>query len=498
MVSCVAIGLWRYIRFVRRLQVIESPDEDWAMQWRQLLASRGVNRRIPFRVSRDVGPALIRLPSGYQVVVPETAWKRLTSRQRQLILCHELAHYEHGDLWRSLAVRLLALPHWFNPLSWWVVRKFEECTEWLCDYTATIAAASGASALEYARALMQLGSSPILQASWVGAAQGSRLFQRIQRLISNPFSEDSRVKKAVLVSMALGLLLVGGVRIHLVAKAAAQGESAAKSEVKPASVDPTPQNATKSLTAEFPCGIAIGLLGLSEHPSKANSWWRPDGSPLVEPPCDPLKGSVSGGPDHVVRELAVQFHNLPSEPVSREVLFDPSYNEYSGDSTKRPGKDLAGLEAMTVSLPDQKTVTVRVRVAAGPWETVCETRSGSVAIGTRKGGFAFSPVAEKDGGITITVTHDIAALDSRVIALGRDGREHRASSSGLGASSFHQITATFSKLLEKNVKVFRVQTRPYQQVEFRNVSIQPGWKTDVQIVQPTTPPVAGKAERPAK
>ena len=148
----VAVGLWRYLRLVRRLQAIESPEEDWAVQWRELLASRGVSRLIPFRISRDVGPALVRLPSGYQVVVPEAVWERLTSEQRRLILCHELAHYEHGDLWCSLAVRLLALPHWFNPVSWWAVRKFEECTEWLCDCAAANESPCGASAIEYARA----------------------------------------------------------------------------------------------------------------------------------------------------------------------------------------------------------------------------------------------------------------------------------------------------------------------------------------------------------
>ena len=227
LVSCVAVGLWHYLRFLRRLQTSESPEEDWAQEWRQLLVSRGVRRPIPFRVSRDVGPALIRRPSGYQVVVPEATWGKLTAGQRRLILCHELAHYEQGDLWRLLAVRLLAMPHWFNPLSWWAVRKFEECTEWLCDGAAANASAAGASAIDYARALMQLGSSRFPQTSWVGAAQGGRLFHRIQRLISGPFTEDSKMKKAVLVSLALGLLLVGSVRIHLVAKEPSAAESMA-------------------------------------------------------------------------------------------------------------------------------------------------------------------------------------------------------------------------------------------------------------------------------
>jgi len=249
-----------------------------------------------------------------------------------------------------------------------------------------------------------------------------------------------------------------------------------------------PQPDRRTFEARLPNGVGVELLGVSEHPSKETSWWRPDGSPLTKPPCDPLKGSVDGGADHVAREFAVQWHNLPAEPVGTQVLFDPPYNAYAGAQPKRLGQDVAGLEAMTVSLPDRQTVTVRVRVAAGLWQTVVESESGSMSMGTMKGGFTFSPVEEKGGRVTITVTHDILGPESRVVAVGRDGREHRASaSSGGGASSFRQITATFSKLTLKDIKVFRVQTRPYEQAEFRNVSLRPGQKTDVKVVQLGTP-----------
>ena len=252
--------------------MVESPDEDWAVQWRQLLASRGVNRLIPFRVSRDVGPALVRLPSGYQVVVPEAVWERLTPKQRRLILCHELAHYEQRDLWRLLAVRVLALPHWFNPVSWWAVRKFEECTEWLCDCAAANESPCGASAIEYARALMQLGSSPFQQPAWVGAAQGSRLFHRVQRLLSNPFKEDSKMKKIALLSIVLGLLMAGSVRIHLVAKepsatAVTPGQKPA-AEKEPQADENQAQKPAESRSAKAAEKPTRTLADLSEFPDE--------------------------------------------------------------------------------------------------------------------------------------------------------------------------------------------------------------------------------------
>jgi beta-lactamase regulating signal transducer with metallopeptidase domain/peroxiredoxin/outer membrane lipoprotein-sorting protein len=264
LVSCVAVGLRRYLRFLGRLQTRESPEEEWVQEWRQLLVSRGVHRPIPLRVSRDVGPALIWRPSGYQIVAPEAAWRKLNAKQRRLILCHELAHYEQGDLWRLLAVRLLALPHWFNPLGWWAVGKFEECTEWLCDGAAANASVAGASALEYARALMQLGSSRFPQTSGVGAAQGSRLFHRIQRLISTSLTEDPKMKKVIVVSLALGLLLMGSVRIHLVAK-----EPSAITATAKESSDKTkkPEEKSSDKAAEKPKSSLADLSAFPDEPA---------------------------------------------------------------------------------------------------------------------------------------------------------------------------------------------------------------------------------------
>ena len=75
-------GLYRYLRFLRRLRVVEQPDEGWSAAWNDLLL-HGVRRPIPLRVLRDVGPALCLLPSGYQLVVPAGIAARLSSRQRR-------------------------------------------------------------------------------------------------------------------------------------------------------------------------------------------------------------------------------------------------------------------------------------------------------------------------------------------------------------------------------------------------------------------------------
>jgi hypothetical protein len=240
----------------------------------------------------------------------------------------------------------------------------------------------------------------------------------------------------------------------------------------------------KPFEARLPSDITVELLGVSENPSDDKAWWRPDGSTLPQRPYVSLSNVTYSDQLHVAREFAVLVRNLPSEPVGTKLEFDPTYDAAGGGTTKLLDPYKGELHAMTVSLPDQPTVTVRFAVADGPWQTVQECE-GEAAIGTSMGGFIFSQAFEKDGNVVISVTHDITGPEGRVIAVGPDGKEHCASSSSeLGAHSFHQIMATFSNLSLKDIKVFRLQKRDYKWVEFRNVSLQPGQKTDVQIVLP--------------
>jgi len=179
---------------------------------------------------------LCRLPRGYELLVPGELWRELDADQRAAILRHELAHYLRGDVWKSLAVRVLALPHWFNPASWLAVRRFEEAAEWACDRAAT----GDAPATAYAKALMRLGEVAGGRALYGPAAHGRTLAARIRRLISSKHQEDSAVKKTLLIVMGLCLVALPLVRLQLIAKEpksglaqpSAPGEPGAARELK--------------------------------------------------------------------------------------------------------------------------------------------------------------------------------------------------------------------------------------------------------------------------
>ncbi len=213
-------------------------------EWEDLLARHHVRTGVPLWVTANVGPLLCLVPRGYRLVVPVGLWQRLTPEGRLSILRHELAHLQRRDLLKSILVRLLMLPHWFNPLAWLAVRRFDEAAEWACDEVA-----KGANLEEcraYASALLQLDAVCGPRPSYHAAASGRGLSVRVQRLLSPQVKEDSLMKKTTILGVALGLALLCLVRVDLVAK-----EPAEKDRAK---IAPQTQSAAGNLAEGKPLG----------------------------------------------------------------------------------------------------------------------------------------------------------------------------------------------------------------------------------------------------
>ncbi len=401
-------------------------------------------------------------------------------------LAHEWSHVERRDFRVWLMAGLVRVLFFYHPLVWWLRRQLRLCQDFVADAHA---ARQAPQPEDYAEFLTVRAAAGSLHPAIVGLGMGfrkSELYRRIVMLVQN-HPIESRAPRLWSVSVTLaGLILIAAVAAMLsVPKADAQGQAAdpfADGGAKPAPAGTKPSESQPPFTARLPNGITVELLGVCENPSQDRRWWRPDGSPLAERPYDTVHAEVHAEKDHVAREVAVLLRNLPAEPVSVELLSDPAYNG-AGGGLDRVVKDGTMLEAIAMSLPAKPTVTIRVGVAAGPWQTVKESQRGDQATGANNVGVAFSHVYEKDGGIFVAVAHNISGPQSRVVAVDNDGKEHAASSSsGNGAGGFHLLSAMFSGLSLKDIQVFRLQSRPYQWLEFRDVSLHPGHKTRVTTV----------------
>jgi len=206
-----------YVRVSRLVAGSQEPSQEWANQWQDLLDQRAIKRAIPLRITADMGPLLVWRPGGAVVLVPRGLWVDLSGQERQAILRHELAHYRRRDLWKGALIRLMALPHWFNPVAWWAVRNLDECAEWLCDDEAT--GDGYGVAKQYAEVLLRLGQTARNYGVAATAMHGGRLHRRICRVLTPLPRERSALKKNLLIAVPLILLAGHLLRVEFVAKA---------------------------------------------------------------------------------------------------------------------------------------------------------------------------------------------------------------------------------------------------------------------------------------
>ncbi|MBN2023604.1 MAG: HEAT repeat domain-containing protein [Pirellulales bacterium] len=269
----VAVWLARYARFVRRLPAGRPGDKAWQDEWTALLGEQGVRRAIPLRVTARTGPLLCRLPREYVLLVPEGLWRTLAPPERMAILRHDLAHYQRADIWKSLAARILALPHWFNPMAWWAVRRFDEAAEWACDAAAVRDAPDDAP--RFAQALLGL-AQPSGHAAYSPAAGGSGLAVRIRRLLATYPLEDSIMKRLVILSVAILLVVACLVRVDLVAQApVSESPAIAAPADEPAPPADAPAPMAEQPSAEEPTPPAPSVNAVPAAPDAPASDARP-------------------------------------------------------------------------------------------------------------------------------------------------------------------------------------------------------------------------------
>ncbi len=255
--------LFAYVRFLKRVDYVETPA-NWERDWATACKESKLKKKTTVRATASVGPLVCRLPGEYRLLLPLSLWSELKEPQRATILRHEIAHIQRGDILKSAVMRLLALPHWFNPFAWLAVRRFEDCAEWACD-DATQASMPDAMS-DYATALLELGRSASPTPSPVSAANGRPLVERIQRVL-NPTGKETRLMKTkALIAIAVvgALTAVNSVRIVQAAQEPTQSKPEPAPDFSKPNTHAVRTVAPPSNQTQVPNGIQV--LGMVEEP----------------------------------------------------------------------------------------------------------------------------------------------------------------------------------------------------------------------------------------
>lgn len=147
------------------------------------------------------------------------------------VIRHEAAHVRNGDPFAQAVLALLAIPLFWHPLLWWLVRDVRFHGELLADD-----AAAGAARAAYARALLDLAerAQPELRAAGTVAVfhRPSEFFRRIQMLLQREGSLSTSISLRRTASQSFAALALVVASSGLFGVNATAQESAATREAE--------------------------------------------------------------------------------------------------------------------------------------------------------------------------------------------------------------------------------------------------------------------------
>ncbi len=188
------------------------------------------------------------------------------------------------------------------------------------------------------------------------------------------------------------------------------------------------------------------------------------------------------------RAFVIRHEGFPPDS-STDFEFEPSAITTSQNpGPYQKGRSLLDHEIVVAHLrPDLRSVTLRAGLAAGPWQSLVKREpqagtSGNFQHEGRDWTVLFQDPIESGAQTQLTASHSAArGWETRIVAMDLEGRQHLAPRSYQSSSSVALTTARFDKLPLAQIKEFQFQVRPYRWAEFRNVSLQAGHRTNVEV-----------------
>jgi hypothetical protein len=309
----------------------------------------------------------------------------------------------------------------------------------------------------------------------------------------------------LVLTSVLGLFSLCGTRLHGQDQKAPAVPAEKNPRGQPASQPPLASPRAGGLPgsafrAVMPDGAVIELVGVCEYPPIGHAWWRPDGSPL---------GRVPGGESPknfqrmewlgaMLREFAIEA----TLAEGAEVTLVSQNSSNQGSTVTKPTADKKVTQSLRwiVQLDRNSRMTAGVHYAPEPWKRNAQWKHWHTLPGGRRvqsgGTFLWSGTPssdviltqpyEKDGNAWMVSTYEFADLpgrDVRILAIGTDKIEHPADHHYETQSTRapHLLMAQFDKLPLDSIEKFWFQSRPMTPIQFRNISLHPGQKTNFEV-----------------
>jgi len=132
-----------------------------------------------------------------------------TEDRRRIVLLHELAHVQRGDVVTHVLARLALVLNWWNPLAWFAWHEFLKERERATD---DLVLATGARASDYAAHLLDVArsmqTSPALAWAAVAMARRSQLEGRLIAILDSHVRRNAAGRASALAAVLVAIALV--------------------------------------------------------------------------------------------------------------------------------------------------------------------------------------------------------------------------------------------------------------------------------------------------
>lgn len=225
--------------------------------------------------------------------------------------------------------------------------------------------------------------------------------------------------------------------------------------------------------------ITVELVGVCDWPQEGKRCWRPDGLALPMEIYTTKRNIRQGFGKYGFMFKVAGPDNLN---FSWNKILGASGWHGSCKVVDSKGNQLEGFEAAISDMEKGRlSTTIRIGIASGPWTTIA-SHDGRRMNSGKQGGVLWSQAFQAYSGTHIVTSREWRKDQTeRVVAIDKEGKLHTTSHGSVASGKIDQLTASFRNLKLGQIEEFQYQVRPYQWVEFKNVSLGPGHKTDVEF-----------------
>jgi hypothetical protein len=366
---------------------------------------------------------------------------------------------------------VLQIVYFYNPLLWLANAMIRRVREQAVDEMVMVA--MGETAQQYPDTLINVArmslSRPALGLRLIGIVESKdSLTGRIKHILNRPFPKSAKVGIvgfAVLAIMAAVLLPM----------------ARAKPLKNRVEVGEKTINEDHLFIATLPNGVTVELVGLCKELGVGARWWQPDGRLLHDKDWSAEEYKTHGlhTPDpKAQRFIVVRCAGPDEEPKLMTWEFDGQPGCLGAFDVSLTNEDSAEWRGLIEEFgPEQTTAEMRFAVAYGEfgkqWGGSGETEYGR---------FTMSNVFERKGKAAVTLADDFVGCQKRLRARDKKDRWHAGRIvEGFGHAGLVQETYVFETVSAKQIDYIVLDMRSYEWVTFKNVSLQGGHKTDVEI-----------------